>query len=609
MINIFEHNSIRSRMLSGFLFLSFIIVLLTIVSLNLLNKTQKIAKIHSNITLLQVYTLNLIKTDNDYFDIESTNELYFKTHQSKFINQRDSLLKLINQLIVDVLHESKENNYPVQKNVVDIDSLVMVYNKAFAKIELLTFEKGFRDYGMEGKMRFHAHNLESLDLEVSMIDLLMLRRIEKDFFLRHDTAYISNFNRLMCKVQDNMNPTSKVYTNVSTNLAEYKKYFNNLAKIQQEIGTSSTDGLLWQLNNLTTSLSNQYFALAEYSNQLYNKLQKEARLFYILLTIGALMFSLITGFWISKKLSEPIARLSTIMNNSVTLNSNNELDITFPNAATEINVLTTSFRKLISITNQQINEIQNKSLLVKTQNMELQKLNNELDSFLYSTAHDLRSPLTSLLGLLRLMRIENKQETLLPYLEKTQSSINRMEDFIAQIVDYSKNKKMDVLAEHIDMHRLINDIFESHQFVGVNFIEKLIQIKEPYPFFSDKTKIQIIFNNLISNAIRYADAEKENSYIRIDIRINSNEIEIEFADNGVGIDQEHVPRIFEMFYRANFNSKGSGLGLFIFKEAITKLNGFVSVESNKGEGTKFFIRLPNLYQLRSIHALPFAEVN
>jgi signal transduction histidine kinase len=82
--------------------------------------------------------------------------------------------------------------------------------------------------------------------------------------------------------------------------------------------------------------------------------------------------------------------------------------------------------------------------------------------------------------------------------------------------------------------------------------------------------------------------------IRLLVTINPEEALIEFTDNGIGIDEEHVGNIFEMFYRANTNSKGSGLGLFIFRETIRRMKGQATVESRIDQGTKFFIRLPNL---------------
>ncbi|NOS93612.1 MAG: HAMP domain-containing histidine kinase [Cyclobacteriaceae bacterium] len=264
-------------------------------------------------------------------------------------------------------------------------------------------------------------------------------------------------------------------------------------------------------------------------------------------------------------------------------------------AAEEINTLTTSFTLLIQETEAQMNEVKSKSRQLKGRNLELKKLNRELDSFIYSTAHDLRSPLTSLLGLLNIMKYENQQDSIKPHLEMMENSIYRMEDFIEQIVGYSKNKRLALQPSQIEFNSLLSEVFDSHQFLpGASHIKHIIDIKQETPFYSDRGRMLILFNNLISNAIRYADFLKPNPFIRIEICVDDSEVTISFSDNGIGIGSEHIDKVFQMFYRANATSKGSGLGLFIFKETITKLGGQVAVSSTLSEGTHFDIQIPNL---------------
>ena len=136
---------------------------------------------------------------------------------------------------------------------------------------------------------------------------------------------------------------------------------------------------------------------------------------------------------------------------------------------------------------------------------------------------------------------------------------------------------------------------ESHQFVeGSSEIEKRIEINGHETFYSERNRITMIFTNLISSAIKYADFEKAKPFIDITITISKEEAVVQFVDNGIGIEEEHIGSIFNMFYRANTRSEGSGLGLFIFKETVTRLAGTVTVTSTVGRGTTFRITLPNL---------------
>jgi len=101
---------------------------------------------------------------------------------------------------------------------------------------------------------------------------------------------------------------------------------------------------------------------------------------------------------------------------------------------------------------------------------------------------------------------------------------------------------------------------------------------------------------LLSNAIKYADLKKEQPYIEIDIQCSILEAQITVRDNGEGIAQDAVTKVFDMFYRASEKGNGSGLGLFIVKEAVQKLKGTIEVKSEEGMGTEFVVRIPNLFR-------------
>jgi signal transduction histidine kinase len=102
-------------------------------------------------------------------------------------------------------------------------------------------------------------------------------------------------------------------------------------------------------------------------------------------------------------------------------------------------------------------------------------------------------------------------------------------------------------------------------------------------------RLKVIFNNLISNAIRYSS--KENPKIEITVKVKENTAEIIVADNGIGIEEEHLPNVFKMFYRATEKNTGSGLGLYIVKESIDKLKGTITINSKENEGTKVLLKI------------------
>lgn len=596
MFKLLDINSIRSRMVVSFLFLTILILIQSLVSFFTLDRTIQIARIHSDINQLEIFTLNLIKSDNDFFTIEVINSAYFETHKSIFLTRRDSLNKRIRTKLNEVSHQSRNKSYNLDVTLQKIDSTLELYNRKFSALESILFKKGFKDYGLEGEMRFHAHELEEANSGIDISNILYLRRHEKDFLLRHDQAYLAAFRARATMLLTTLSKNPTANKKIIEHLQEYQRLFLELAELQTRIGVSSKGGLRNELNDLTVQISEQYFSLSEYSFKQSTTAQHNTRVFYIgALAIGILI-SIFTGYWISKRLSEPITRLSRLVNSSINSNATGKTDFNLRNAAREIIVLTASFVQLINQTKDQLSEIRQKSRQLKQRNKQLRKVNKELDHFLYSTAHDLRSPLASLAGLVNIIRLENKQPELAHYFDRMDKSIQRQEMFITQIASFSKNKIMKVKAEKIDLLMLLNEIIEYHQYIpGAEKIKKEINVHNPdgIAFYSDPNRISILFNNLLSNAIRYADFSKPNPFIRVDIRIRKTEITIDFADNGIGIAQEHLDKIFDMFYRAHADSKGSGLGLFIFDKTIKRMKGEAHVYSEEGKGTTFHIRLPN----------------
>ena len=228
-------------------------------------------------------------------------------------------------------------------------------------------------------------------------------------------------------------------------------------------------------------------------------------------------------------------------------------------------------------------------------NEELRKTNAELDRFVYSVSHDLRAPIASVLGLIQIAQNEQDPKELEHYFCLMQSSLKRLDNFIHDIIDYSRNNRLESKPEPISFEELIEEVAASLRYLPhAHTIELIKNISLETTFCTDRQRLKIIFTNLISNAVRYYNPRQRNPFIRITVKANEKEALIQIEDNGIGIEKQYLPRIFDMFFRAHQESKGSGLGLYIVKETVKKLGGEVDVNSVSREGTTFCLKLPNL---------------
>ncbi len=231
---------------------------------------------------------------------------------------------------------------------------------------------------------------------------------------------------------------------------------------------------------------------------------------------------------------------------------------------------------------------------LEAQNIELQKTNSELDSFVYSASHELRAPLTSILGLVNIIKIDENKPKLLEKLTMMENSIKRLDTFIKDIIEFSRNRHLELSLEKINFCNLIDDSLESLWYLeNTSNINIVRDISVPVDYYSDKRRIAVILNNFISNAIKYHNTKKNNPTIWITITSTNDNAEIVVRDNGPGINKTHLSKIFDMFYRASSKIMGSGIGLYIVKEIIDKLNGSVKVDSEINKGTTFTVILPN----------------
>ncbi|MEO7989805.1 MAG: ATP-binding protein [Chryseolinea sp.] len=236
-------------------------------------------------------------------------------------------------------------------------------------------------------------------------------------------------------------------------------------------------------------------------------------------------------------------------------------------------------------------------IALRTQNEELVKINKELDSFVYSVSHNLRAPLMSVLGLLNLAKMNNHEQDSIfdSYFNMMEHSIQKLDETLKEILDYSRNARNQLNIKKTDVKDILDDSIERLKYmVGSDQISKAITVEENSVLYSDPYRLQVIFNNLLSNATKYRDQQKENSFVNFTITIDGQKAIIQCQDNGIGISDELLPKVFDMFFRATELSEGAGLGLYIVKETVDKLKGTITLFSQLGVGTIIKLEIPNL---------------
>ncbi|MFP4090475.1 MAG: sensor histidine kinase [Cyclobacteriaceae bacterium] len=213
-----------------------------------------------------------------------------------------------------------------------------------------------------------------------------------------------------------------------------------------------------------------------------------------------------------------------------------------------------------------------------------------LMAFMHHTSHELKGPISRLKGLFHLSQIDNSY--IKEYKSRIESEISQMEGMLSKLEKVNEIMVSDYQVEECRLEDLLNEvlhqlqtqIIEQNIFVRIRADEQVIFRSIPY-------LLKEVLYNLLENAIQHSNSNGQ-AYIKISARKVKRQIHLSIEDNGSGIPEKSLSRIFGLFYRASSKSRGSGLGLFIVKEALLKLEGRISVESTEGCYSRFHIILP-----------------
>ncbi|MGL1886962.1 MAG: tetratricopeptide repeat protein [Reichenbachiella sp.] len=228
----------------------------------------------------------------------------------------------------------------------------------------------------------------------------------------------------------------------------------------------------------------------------------------------------------------------------------------------------------------------------KAINKSIEKKSKELDTFVYKVAHDLRGPISSLMGLYNLVDHEVKDEKSLEYFNIYNTEINRLNNIVLDFINVTQIKEKKLERERIDFNSMVDEVINSYRYLeNFDHIKFKVEIDKKLDLFSDKSTVNTIIQNLLENAVKYSKPDVD-GLIHVKIYGRKNDTLIQVSDSGIGIRKQDQNKIFGMFFRANNELKGTGLGLYLLKSAVEKLSGKINFSSIIQEGTIFKISIP-----------------
>lgn len=315
-----------------------------------------------------------------------------------------------------------------------------------------------------------------------------------------------------------------------------------------------------------------------------------------LASIVAVLSALLISWLIARSISIPIAQMTQTFEKL----ADGDDDASIPALARgdEIGIMAQAanvFREKNQETRQLLRQAQELTEKLDEHKRELERSNDELEQFVYTVSHDLKSPIVTSLGFIGMMRKladRGKVDKAMAKLDTLERANRRMSQLIEDLLDLSRVGRVDRDLTRLDMNILLRDLVEGMQKkLSDGGLRVVIDADLP-PVMANESRVLQVFDNLIGNAMKYAVTE-DGGTVTIGGAVIEDEVRFFVQDDGPGIQPQFHERVFGLFQRLQTDKKGTGIGLAIVMKVMQFHRGRVWIESSgDGDGARFWLAFP-----------------
>ncbi len=625
LLQMFRANSVNSQIVVAFFTLTALIIALEIFANIWIREMLVINSLKENFSNLKEKQMQMKNASNEFILREKTNEQFFASGRSVYLDRYQTYFHQLLKNTDEICEKGKALNAIDEMELANLKTAIasyhVVFNQMVTKMEL----RGYGGYGLIGDFDKSIRSLLEYDFGTDRAAVLNLQIFVKNYLLTGDEKLINNISNEIYSFTMVLEKHVKneEVEKVSNILVNYESIFKQLTKVDSELGIYTGKGLqsrlFFAIDNLDRATQLEKINARINALHLANLTKLYASFF---LVVGV---AIIAAFTIKRKLYRTLVTPIQEMKAIIAEMSRGEVPKSIVRFKVEdLNEMAKAINNLVigtrnyqefannigkgnldtTFTPLSDQDILGSSLLAMKENLkrnlseqfrqmlELQRVNAELDNFTYHASHDLRAPLTTIQGLVNLGLKESSIETAQSYFVMIQNRVNHMDTLLKDLISISYNNKTENACKEFDFEEEVNLLLKSLQHPDHSFNIEL-DIRQHTTFVSDPVRVRTILANLLSNAFKYYNPEVRKHCLVLVIHVDVAQATIVLKDNGIGIDNTHKEKIFNMFFRATTRSTGTGLGLYIVKSMVDRLKGEISFESVLNEGSTFQVMIPN----------------
>lgn len=371
--------SLRNRLLIWFLTFSLLAILLIIsCSVFYFMRREHIAESIRTIDAIYLFTLRSFKSQSDFFNYATSDSTFFITKEHPYIKKYKGLSDSI-QIHINKLNKQSIDAFDIKAEIEIISRDRKQYDQVFYQIIDLLYKRGFKDWGIVGEMRYYAHKLERFET-LDQKQVLTLRRHEKDYIIRNDHDYVIKHRetgkKLRQEIKTNQTLTVETRNAILQCLDNYLYLFEKIVIYDDKIGLRNQSSLKSELNKRGEILANQLQTLTNHADQRKLVIFRNLKFNYVSFTLLLIIFSIISSFYISRRITAPLVKLSNYINRFIKSNFRYNADFNFTFTNDEIGKLSKNFKIL---KDEIRSHIENLNKRVEKRTAEIQKQKNYIE--------------------------------------------------------------------------------------------------------------------------------------------------------------------------------------------------------------------------------------
>jgi len=586
--------TIRQRLF--FSFVAFLVVTCSAIGGSLWYIHQ-LNRLHAEQSLVDGVTLNLERTDVLFaqFLRQGPSDVgFFEKGATPELTERQQILKELDAQLIELQKSALDwEDVDIAEDIGALSTDLQHRNEILLTLRDSLYKRGFKDYGLVGQMRDYVHELEENASESDLVQILFLRRHEKDYIIRHDEAYAAKlFARAdiyRAILQQRGSPSARKELNT---LDQYEKAFLKVVNMDLKLGLYSSTGILGEYISADRVIANR----VEKIEQTLMAENAERRGNLNLAFVIGISLILITGVWmattLSRRYSQPLVALSNAIRKVIASGFQTQADVVpIVTSPREIGQLSRDLQYLNQTLQDHVEALKNESRSAA-------QANRAKSTFLASMSHEIRTPLNGIIGAIQLVKATSLDEEQREQLDIMNISSQNLLALINDILDFSRIEAGGMTLEETQFE-LLEEVDKVIRMLRPKAEEKGLafglrtQNDAPLWLKGDPLRLRQVLINLTNNAIKFTEAG--GVHVSMELREGGEgmqHIRFVVSDTGIGISAEQKSSLFQAFTQAETSTTrrfgGTGLGLTIAREIVELMGGTIGMESEVGKGSQFF---------------------